>query len=249
MNSMPMRMRGLSPRTRGNLDHHAREEHGEGPIPADAGEPRFRATRNDTTRAYPRGRGGTVPADWQHPKNEGLSPRTRGNLSNPLVQSAAPGPIPADAGEPARPSSKMTLPRAYPRGRGGTEIHRMMRTLDGGLSPRTRGNLNPVGVDRVPTGPIPADAGEPGYAGRSAAPNRAYPRGRGGTASASRLMNRVPGLSPRTRGNHPPRFCSALFLGPIPADAGEPFSMSNLFSTFGAYPRGRGGTLSPTPCQ
>ena len=91
-----------------------------------------------------------------------------------------------------------------------------------GLSPRTRGNLDPDPAGRRLPGPIPADAGEPGYCRGRTASIRAYPRGRGGTQDVD-----GDGLAP---------------LGPIPADAGEPVIHFWNIDSNRAYPRGRGGT-------
>ena len=93
--------RGLSPRTRGNLDQRAGFFSMCGPIPADAGEPGNWLSSLFVLTAYPRGRGGTGGAGHGGVSGGGLSPRTRGNLTGPTNSAISRGPIPADAGEPA----------------------------------------------------------------------------------------------------------------------------------------------------
>ena len=111
---------GLSPRTRGSRAHARAGALGEGPIPADAGEPRgslgedavlgayprgrggarWPPRESGGQGAYPRGRGGAMPVDAPPPPAKGLSPRTRGSRPQRLARLLHRGPIPADAGEP-----------------------------------------------------------------------------------------------------------------------------------------------------
>ena len=172
----------------------------------------------------------------------GLSPRTRGNQPLAAVADLAVGPIPADAGEPARSSISTSGDRAYPRGRGGTRHHRTRSKRGPGLSPRTRGNHRRAPGDLALSGPIPADAGEPLAYDSAADIIGAYPRGRGGTPRQRRRWRQSMGLSPRTRGNHQVGRSQNGASGPIPADAGEPSRALGCARGSGAYPRGRGGT-------
>ena len=75
-------------------------------------------------------------------------------------------------------------------------------------------------------------------------PHRAYPRAGGGTGLRPRSHRRRPGLSPRRRGNLPPRSVLDVSLGPIPAQAGEPRSPTRTGTAPRAYPRAGGGTPS-----
>ena len=59
-------------------------------------------------------------------------------------------------------------------------------------------------------------------------------------------MLRYTGLSPRTRGSPAEQVGLHLGLGPIPADAGEPWGSVNDRTGDRAYPRGRGGATSVT---
>ncbi len=81
---------------------------------------------------------------------------------------------------------------------------------------------------------------------------RVYPRVCGGTScSRSRPVGLV-GLSPRVRGNPDGWIAPSLFLGSIPACAGEPARHISSLSLYGVYPRVCGGTFDvvsnrPTP--
>ena len=71
---------GLSPLTRGNLDHVIPMQGEMGPIPAHAGEPGGMIDFPALIRAYPRSRGGTLTDTGEAIHGLGLSPLTRGNL-------------------------------------------------------------------------------------------------------------------------------------------------------------------------
>ncbi len=74
--------------------------------------------------------------------------------------------------------------------------------FNSGLSPRVRGNRTcPINV-RQRKGSIPACAGEPPRGAGSTGRSAVYPRVCGGTVSIPRAATRIPGLSPRVRGNH-----------------------------------------------
>ena len=156
---------------------------------------------------------------------------------------AAEGPIPADAGEPARRAVPAGAPRAYPRGRGGANAVRRYTPGCRGLSPRTRGSPQARTFRGAQAGPIPADAGEPGRRHAHRPHCRAYPRGRGGAAELMAAVVSGMGLSPRTRGSLEAVRLSHFWLGPIPADAGEPPSSPRSACPPRAYPRGRGGAI------
>ena len=49
--------------------------------------------------------------------------------------------IPAHAGEPLHDGRSRISCRVYPRARGGTQVDTGVNGTEGGLSPRTRGNL------------------------------------------------------------------------------------------------------------
>ena len=171
----------------------------------------------------------------------GLSPRTRGSPRDRAAGGSADGPIPADAGEPWRLPPHPWRGRAYPRGRGGAREVQPNSAPSGGLSPRTRGSQIPLKFWNPRAGPIPADAGEPAGSACGVTSRGAYPRGRGGASVEPQKAGAPMGLSPRTRGSPQASRAPTTRPGPIPADAGEPWS-SLPSRTYGwAYPRGRGG--------
>ena len=171
-------------------------------IPACAGEPAGGGSFGFHFQVYPRVCGGTIRSALGHAKENGLSPRVRGNPHQPLPSVAGTGVYPRVCGG------------TVSAGDGGGEV--------AGLSPRVRGNLGlDPGVDGN-RGSIPACAGEPLPLGTDAEYARVYPRVCGGTAYIRNACRRKGGLSPRVRGN-PRRIALApALIGSIPACAGEP---------------------------
>ena len=194
------------------------------------------------TRAYPRSRGGTLSTGTREFRRRGLSPLARGNLCWASPGPRPPGPIPARAGEPGRPTRAAPRYGAYPRSRGGTGMVMLGSRTSKGLSPLARGNLLDVFLLGKWRGPIPARAGEPTEDTDGYYATAAYPRSRGGTRRVSFQRGSHGGLSPLARGNPHHELASYLPFGPIPARAGEPVFPSRSFLVLGAYPRSRGGT-------
>ena len=91
----------------------------------------------------------------------GLSPRLRGNLNVLGAGPASVGSIPAPAGEPQNQQMALSLRWVYPRACGGTWGNIQSGTITAGLSPRLRGNLQPLHPGSVAVRSIPAPAGEP----------------------------------------------------------------------------------------
>ncbi len=151
---------GLSPRTRGKRGGSQVQGRPRGPIPADAGETAGKAGRGALTGAYPRGRGGNDDHRAGGYIHRGLSPRTRGKPERQAAYRARRGPIPADAGETFPVGARRDLSAAYPRGRGGNQAGSRIWSMNGGLSPRTRGKHRRPVAPHANGGPIPADAGE-----------------------------------------------------------------------------------------
>ena len=125
--------------------------------------------------------GGTYQIPDGDRRDQGLSPRVRGNHHGTEGYDAADGSIPACAGEPQA----------------------LAAVLNGltGLSPRVRGNLGKPLFRRHLPGSIPACAGEPSVYCLSAPIHRVYPRVCGGTHPRTFRRLRIRGLSPRVRGN------------------------------------------------
>ena len=237
-------VRGLSPRMRGNQLKDADNRPLWGSIPAHAGEPRWARQAGRTPRVYPRACGGTFAMTLKQIRDWGLSPRMRGNLQvgEPLV--AHLGSIPAHAGEPSWRTGSTEGTRVYPRACGGTPGSFAPDPCFRGLSPRMRGNRPHLEVDGTGVGSIPAHAGEP--APGTPAHRRAwvYPRACGGTGASNQEGSFTSGLSPRMRGNQIQGELLGVFLGSIPAHAGEPPPGRAPPNRSGVYPRACGGTAS-----
>ena len=182
MNDTPRSTAGLSPPTRGNPRRRHRLVRRLRSIPAHAGEPSPANPRRYAAKVYPRPRGGTVRVDSAEVKRTGLSPPTRGNQRQPPSRSQRQGSIPAHAGEPGGRGAGLLAGGVYPRPRGGTDDRQVEFKDGGGLSPPTRGNLNPHADQRRRQGSIPAHAGEPDAMSWSRDFDRVYPRPRGGTS-------------------------------------------------------------------
>ena len=213
---------GLSPRVRGNPRSTALVSCRGGSIPACAGEPFRPFARPTIRRVYPRVCGGTRWILTEDSVREGLSPRVRGNLVEGRHCLAHRGSIPACAGEPPAAALRRHGPQ--------------------GLSPRVRGNPLSGPGGWILLGSIPACAGEPLGSSPWLRAERVYPRVCGGTEAATAAATRSEGLSPRVRGNLIRRAEFNVYIGSIPACAGEPTRAAAKTSTVRVYPRVCGGT-------
>ena len=97
----------------------------------------------------------------------------------------------------------------------------------------------------VQEGSIPACAGEPRTLCPPPMTPRVYPRVCGGTDNSKTRSNRIPGLSPRVRGNRPRCGAGRCPPGSIPACAGEPARWATWSRPGWVYPRVCGGTATP----
>ena len=127
---------------------------------------------------------------------------------------------------------------------GGTVISPLHSVIGGGLSPRVRGNPAVEELGQNPAGSIPACAGEPRGDRSAMGAKRVYPRVCGGTFCCSSNNPRWLGLSPRVRGN--PQWAAPRLRTrrSIPACAGEPFPLDEVWMRYAVYPRVCGGTLT-----
>ena len=131
----------------------------------------------------------------------------------------------------------------YPRVCGGTWATTWSKPAAYGLSPRVRGNLRYANENYINTGSIPACAGEPARLITGHPPSTVYPRVCGGTCCTTSNRLSHPGLSPRVRGNPPPRPPGRHGPRSIPACAGEPYEGTIMVFPPPVYPRVCGGTL------
>ena len=155
------RIPGLSPRVRGSPPSEVCRHIGIGSIPACAGEPPCRNRYLTISRVYPRVCGGADHLTTIVVAVAGLSPRVRGSLVHDVRQHPPDGSIPACAGEPMPGRQRQRQDRVYPRVCGGANLSEWNHTLLPGLSPRVRGSLGFVPLERHRDGSIPACAGEP----------------------------------------------------------------------------------------
>ena len=212
---------GLSPLARGNHRWGAYPALRQGPIPARAGQPQQGIGQRALDGAYPRSRGATSRPDRTRLADMGLSPLARGNLVAGRSLQSTPGPIPARAGQPqhggqcghglgpiparaGQPATRPTPRRsllAYPRSRGATSSICTEMVFLKGLSPLARGNHQRASCALLPTGPIPARAGQPWGRTDVRRQQWAYPRSRGATRRSLVNKTLASGLSPLARGN------------------------------------------------
>ena len=237
---------GLSPRGRGNHTVIGGVYDLGGSIPAWAGEPASPQSFTKPSTVYPRVGGGTTSIIAFRLSIRGLSPRGRGNHHRAIPSGCGCRSIPAWAGEPNVDALRRSLWKVYPRVGGGTmDAFGQPHSIQG-LSPRGRGNPSARRWRRSPGRSIPAWAGEPATMRRKATPRMVYPRVGGGTGRLCAGISRVPGLSPRGRGNRWGIGRRATGRRSIPAWAGEPRTLPRINYTIWVYPRVGGGTC-PNP--
>ena len=235
---------GLSPRVRGNHLVVKVSVLADGSIPACAGEPPGGCVVPVPPGVYPRVCGGTWGMSAISPRNDGLSPRVRGNLGDKFGQRNQGGSIPACAGEPVMVPGLARLRKVYPRVCGGTRPRSSRNRNAGGLSPRVRGNRQRHRRRLRNGGSIPACAGEPGGQECLVLCRRVYPRVCGGTIRDESIASDMGGLSPRVRGNLDTGLLRSRWQGSIPACAGEPRTSPVDTGLLRVYPRVCGGTTT-----
>ena len=215
-------MVGLSPRVRGNRLRQVLIDRLQGSIPACAGEPESTIPANRLPLVYPRVCGGTSKRPIILSKEQGLSPRVRGNRGAGENDRPAERSIPACAGEPYPRCRSEGARKVYPRVCGGTLPPELLAALCQGLSPRVRGNPVTVKSRLLLTRSIPACAGEPRAETAFATGPAVYPRVCGGTWNSCGKCLPKTGLSPRVRGNRTLQPARKVRARSIPACAGEP---------------------------
>ncbi len=109
-----------------------------------------------------------------------------------------------------------------------------------------RGHHAEDALSHLPFGSIPADAGAPIRVRSPPSVSRVYPRGCGGTRGRGGSALHRLGLSPRMRGHHYRLMDWAREWRSIPADAGAPSCRIRTTAPHRVYPRGCGGTPTPS---
>ena len=237
---------GASPRARGNRIRPRRPLIRIGCIPASAGESPSADLPPSERGVHPRERGGI---DWllrRGLRRQGASPRARGNLLGTGWPVCWVGCIPASAGESHHASPAPPASRVHPRERGGIGHSGVSPSHAQGASPRARGNRVNTRLAPSTAGCIPASAGESPANDDSKSIDRVHPRERGGI-SAGVYHSLFPlGASPRARGNRPHRPAAVVWLGCIPASAGESCRGTGRDARRRVHPRERGGIRTNT---
>ena len=131
--------------------------------------------------------------------------------------------------------------RVYPRVGGGNRA--LCSRTDGcnGLSPRGRGKPRIGRSKRIKAWSIPAWAGETRRPAQDIAAGQVYPRVGGGNQRHHPQQVGRRGLSPRGRGKQTAHIAQRLYVGSIPAWAGETPNMNRTLTTSEVYPRVGGG--------
>ena len=170
----------------------------------------------------------------------------RGNPSARSLHQHSAGSIPARAGEPPNQRRTGRHHGVYPRACGGTCAIRSEqcnfhdRSIPARAGEPATMPADNTGVEVYPRacgGTCPLDGG-------AAITSGSIPARAGGTTWARSTGRASRGLSPRVRGNRPPKPLNAPCAGSIPARAGEPVPhyAAATFRMRPVYPRACGGT-------
>ena len=214
--------RGLSPPMRGSPEARQETPHGNGSIPAHAGEPWRAFSRSSHPWVYPRPCGGATSSALTMARPMGLSPPMRGSLSCEAFIRPPHGSIPAHAGEPLRGLRNEKRGWVYPRPCGGAATEAEKAAALAGLSPPMRGSPGGSSLPDGLMGSIPAHAGEPTGTWSRGTSWRVYPRPCGGALGTREHPRLRQGLSPPMRGSPRAAVFPPAGRGSIPAHAGEP---------------------------
>ena len=233
---------GLSPRVRGKPDGGTVRWPLVWSIPACAGEAVAHRLRREVARVYPRVCGGSFTLPARAPAPQGLSPRVRGKLLNPVSPLSLERSIPACAGEALVMLMLFSAVEVYPRVCGGSSFTTLAVICPAGLSPRVRGKRWRLGATRLFQRSIPACAGEAFRRCWSHHALQVYPRVCGGSPFLICRGCGEPGLSPRVRGKLEKSQDSAASVRSIPACAGEATPSVRAIVPIWVYPRVCGGS-------
>ena len=170
----------------------------------------------------------------------GSSPLARGTLEHRPHIKAAPGLIPARAGNTSFPNDGAGIPWAHPRSRGEHEPCLCTQGSRRGSSPLARGTRSRPATPTSKSGLIPARAGNTWCWYTEAPVTGAHPRSRGEHMALSAGARRVSGSSPLARGTPGADELITPLNGLIPARAGNTrWSPTRTMSSW-AHPRSRG---------
>ena len=174
-----------------------------------------------TQGAHPRSRGEHRLLRLCSVSEPGSSPLARGTLSFLCRFSLRAGLIPARAGNTGLHLARVQAQGAHPRSRGEHNAMLHHEPVPRGSSPLARGTQHAYTAVQSSEGLIPARAGNTHRGGHSKKSIRAHPRSRGEHfVLSARLLWRM-GSSPLARGTLPDLDISAVWVGLIPARAGN----------------------------
>ena len=181
-----------------------------------------------------------MPALTVRQRKQGPSPRERGSHAPLCAQHGRGGSIPARAGQPSQQRSGQPPAGVHPRASGAADAEVIALAQQQGPSPRERGSQCLAGPALGAPGSIPARAGQPRPAGRSAVESGVHPRASG--AARQRHVNRSgdQGPSPRERGSRCVDRRAVGAGGSILARAGQPSSKWSGSPAARVHPRASG---------
>ena len=170
----------------------------------------------------------------------GSSPLARGTLEHRPHIKAAPGLIPARAGNTSFPNDGAGIPWAHPRSRGEHEPCLCTQGSRRGSSPLARGTRFFLDFPPFQLGLIPARAGNTQRNDGGGSYVRAHPRSRGEHMDLLGILLVAWGSSPLARGTRALAPTPTDAKGLIPARAGNTVLRSSSPHRVGAHPRSRG---------
>jgi len=228
---------GSSPRVRGTRRARRSGRHSSRFIPACAGNTDWLQTKEGKAAVHPRVCGEHNLSNDERRKADGSSPRVRGTpgrVEDPLKIERF---IPACAGNTVDCEKLGGGKPVHPRVCGEHIGALPMLQKRIGSSPRVRGTLGPVGVERAPERFIPACAGNTRPPIRRPAPLSVHPRVCGEHTGAIENRRCATGSSPRVRGT--PLLGRRVVLGSrfIPACAGNTAGYADRPVAIPVHPR------------
>ena len=198
--------------------------------------------------AHPRLRGADANQSSARLRASGSSPLTRGGLIVGVPFCGGGGLIPAYAGRTNFDDISLRCLKAHPRLRGADENNGLLTMAYHGSSPLTRGGHGSKPTREPPSGLIPAYAGRTGVFRVGVFGHRAHPRLRGADLRGLKVLTRLSGSSPLTRGGLHLRHPGRIHLRLIPAYAGRTYFDLVAQVPQGAHPRLRGADLMMMVC-
>ena len=199
--SLCARVRGRSPRVRGNRSHGGSPAGFARSIPACAGKPHRLRAPCRSVGVDPRVCGETKSSQVGVTESAGRSPRVRGNPSSCRGIFPSSRSIPACAGKPQAETGYPRDRAVDPRVCGETFDYVKDPERAKGRSPRVRGNQLGLGQHQLGLRSIPACAGKPFPGSQPRCAHKVDPRVCGETIAVIYIRKLEEGRSPRVRGN------------------------------------------------